>query len=145
MTDLQGSATKERLLAVMIDNAVATLLCLLVGAKIPVHLSPAGRWSIAILGYLIYFLVQEAVWGSTLGKRAFGLQVIRLDGGQVGWKEAGWRTLLRILEVNPLLLGAIPGGLAVAWSKRKQRLGDLIAGTLVVKRNALTPEEAHRG
>lgn len=138
---LKGNARKERLFAASIDNGVASVLCILVASKLPVHLLSTGRWSIAILSYLVYFFVQEAVWGSTLGKRLFGLQVIRLDGGQVGWEEAGWRTLLRILEVNPLLFGAIPGGLVIACSRRKQRLGDLIAGTVVVNRHALVSEQ----
>ena len=30
-------------------------------------------------------------------------------GGAVSWEEAGWRTLLRIVEVNPILLGMLPG------------------------------------
>jgi uncharacterized RDD family membrane protein YckC len=39
---------------------------------------------------------------------------------------------LRIIEVNPLLFGGIPAGIAVILSRRKQRIGDLLAGTVVV-------------
>ena len=134
---LMGNATKERLFAAGIDNFFATIACVLLAAKLPGQLSPVARWVIAGMAYLVYFLVQEAIWGTTLGKRAFHLQVARVDGGSVGWPEALWRTLLRILEVNPLLAGAIPGGLTVAFSKRKQRLGDMLAHTVVVHQTAL--------
>jgi uncharacterized RDD family membrane protein YckC len=144
LPDLNGEATKWRVFAGAVDNLFATILCVLIAAKLPGELSAVTRWGIAAAGYLAYFLIQEAVWRTTLGKRAFGLVVARLDGQSVGWREAGWRTVLRILEVNPLLFGAIPGGLAVTWSKRKQRLGDMLAGTVVVRRKALTGRDTAR-
>jgi len=147
MTDLRGNATKRRLFAAMIDNTIAMLVCLLSVAMYTSYRpdrSDEGinKGVIAMLVYLSYYFVQEGIWGTTLGKRAFGLQVVRVDGGRVGWWEAWLRTLLRILEVNPLLLGAIPGGLAIAWSRRKQRLGDMMAGTVVVNRDALASAQA---
>lgn len=42
------------------------------------------------------------------------------------------RTLLRVVEANPLLFGGVPAGVCILASKRNQRLGDLAAGTLVV-------------
>jgi uncharacterized RDD family membrane protein YckC len=92
---------------------------------------------LAMLACLGYFFFQEALWGATLGKRAFGLRVVRLDGRPAGWSASFWRTILRILEVNPALLGAIPEGLAVTWSKRKQRLGDMLAHRVMVRRDEL--------
>ena len=144
MTTLNGEATKWRLFAAGVDNFVASILCVLIAAKLPGELSAITRWGVAAVGFLLYFLVQEAIWQATLGKRAFGLTVARLDGLSVGWREAGWRTVLRILEVNPLFLGAIPGGLAVTWSKRKQRLGDMLARTVVVRRKPLAAERLAR-
>ena len=135
-----GNATKWRLFAAGVDNFVATILCVLIASRLPGNLSSAVRWFVAGSGYLAYFLIQEAVWGTTVGKRAFGLCVVRLDGRPAGWRAAAWRTILRILEVNPLLLGAIPGGIAVSRSKRKQRLGDMLAGTVVVGKQVATAE-----
>ena len=134
---LVGNATKERLFAATIDNFLAMMICVLFASRLPGDLSPLARWGIAGAAYLTYFLVQEAIWGTTIGKRVFHLRVSRLDGSEVGWSDTIWRTLLRVLEVNPLLAGAIPGGLAVAFSKRKQRLGDMLAGTVVVHQKVL--------
>lgn len=68
--------------------------------------------------------------GRTPGKRALGIRVVRTDGGPVGLVESIARNLLRAVEVP---LGYAPGVLAVALGSRRQRLGDLVAGTLVVR------------
>jgi uncharacterized RDD family membrane protein YckC len=68
--------------------------------------------------------------GRTPGKRALGLRVVRADGGPVGLVESLARNVLRAVEVP---LGYAPGVLAIALGPRRQRLGDLVAGTLVVR------------
>jgi uncharacterized RDD family membrane protein YckC len=68
--------------------------------------------------------------GQTPGKRALGLRVVRTDGAPVGLAESLARNLLRAVEVP---LGYAPAVLAVALGPRHQRLGDLVAGTLVVR------------
>jgi hypothetical protein len=61
MNHLKGDATKNRLFAMMIDNVLASILCVLVAAKLPGDLSSAVRWVLAGLGYLAYFVVPEAI------------------------------------------------------------------------------------
>jgi uncharacterized RDD family membrane protein YckC len=73
---------------------------------------------------------EVATGGQTPGKRALGLRVVRLDGAPVGLIDSAVRNLTRVLEL-PLLYA--PGVLAVAFTPRHQRLGDLLAGTAVVK------------
>jgi uncharacterized RDD family membrane protein YckC len=68
--------------------------------------------------------------GRTPGKRAMGLRVVRIDGARVGLAESLGRNLLRAVE---LPLAYAPAILAVALGRRRQRLGDLVAGTLVVR------------
>jgi uncharacterized RDD family membrane protein YckC len=75
-------------------------------------------------------LWEVAGGGRTPGKRVLGIRVVRLDGAPVGLGESLARNLLRALE---LPLGYAPGVLAVALGSRRQRLGDLVAGTLVVR------------
>jgi uncharacterized RDD family membrane protein YckC len=81
---------------------------------------------------VLYFPVPEAIWGVSLGKLATGLRVVDKAGRPPGLWKAVIRTLLRLLEVNPFLLGGIPAGIAVLASRRKQRLGDMAAGTYVL-------------
>lgn len=123
MTELNGDATKSRLFAAGVDNFFATLLCLLIASKLPGIESSWIRWEFAIFAYLGYFLVQEATWHTTLGKWLFGLTIVCLDGGAVGWPEAGSRTLLRIVEVNPILLGMLPGAIAMILSSASNGWG----------------------
>ena len=130
MAEVIGNYGKPRSFALAIDNLIATILCLLIASRLP-GLGSALRWSIASVVYLLYFLVQEGIWSKTLGKKVFGLVVHRLDGQQAGWRTAAIRTASRILEANPLLLGELPGAAAVVFSKKKQRFGDMWAGTVV--------------
>jgi uncharacterized RDD family membrane protein YckC len=68
--------------------------------------------------------------GRTPGKRAMGLRVVRTDGAPVGPAESIARNLLRAVEIP---LAYAPAILAVALGPRRQRLGDLVAGTLVIR------------
>ncbi|MFZ5855253.1 MAG: RDD family protein [Chloroflexota bacterium] len=74
----------------------------------------------------VYLILCETVWGMTAGKKSSNLKVIRKDGGKIAWWQAVIRALFAFIEYNPI--GAI-----VIWvTPLKQRLGDLVAGTLVV-------------
>ncbi|HET9230882.1 MAG TPA: RDD family protein [Vitreimonas sp.] len=81
---------------------------------------------------LLYFPVTEGFWGRTVGKLITGLQVVDRHGHKPGIGRALLRTLLRLFEVNPVLFGGVPAGIAVMCTKRKQRLGDLVADTYVI-------------
>ena len=126
-----GDTSKARLIAVFIDHLFAFALTMLVVAFVPESL-PILKAVFFFLIYLAYFVLLEALWSRTLGKFFQGLVVRKLDGSRCDWKGAVIRSALRIVEVNPLLLGGLPAGLVIIASERKQRIGDLLAGTLVV-------------
>ena len=86
---------------------------------------------------IIYFPVTEGIWGRSLGKLITGTVVVDNAGRAPGILKAALRTVTRLVEVNPLLLGGLPAGIAVAMSRRRQRLGDMLAGTYVVRRKDL--------
>lgn len=126
-----GDTSKARLIALFIDHLIAFALMLFVVALVPERF-PVVKGILFFLIYLAYFVVLEALWSRTLGKYFQGLIVRKLDGSRCDWKGSLIRSSLRILEVNPLLLGGLPAGIAILSSKRKQRVGDMLAGTLVV-------------
>jgi uncharacterized RDD family membrane protein YckC len=126
-----GDASKSRLIAVFLDHFIALALMLFVVALVPERL-PVIKAAFFFLIYLAYFVALEALWSRTLGKYFQGLIVRKLDGGRCDWRAALIRGGLRIVEVNPLLLGGLPAGLFVMSTDRKQRLGDILAGTVVV-------------
>jgi uncharacterized RDD family membrane protein YckC len=81
--------------------------------------------------WFLYFFLFEVFSGATPGKRSSFLRVIRKDGGKIQWWQAAIRAFFSIFEAN--IIGAI-----VIWlTPLKQRIGDLIAGTLVVNRDKL--------
>jgi uncharacterized RDD family membrane protein YckC len=86
--------------------------------------------AITLAADLVYFALSEGITGTTLGKRLFGLRVVRAeDGRPCGPLQAIIRTGLRLVDN---LLFSVPGIAAIVTSPRCQRLGDRAAKTLVV-------------
>lgn len=92
-----------------------------------------GKGIFAMLTFLMlwgYPIVMEAIWGQTIGKRALGLRVLSRDGAPVGWNAAIVRNLLRTVDMLPF--GYAIGVLSSLFDAHGRRLGDLVAGTVVV-------------
>jgi uncharacterized RDD family membrane protein YckC len=83
----------------------------------------------AMVVYDILFEVRGG--GRTPGKRAMGLRVVDADGGAVGLRTSAVRNLLRLVEGLPLSYA--PAVVCILLTRDNQRLGDLAAGTLVVR------------
>lgn len=103
------------------------------------ELSNAPKWVIAILIIVLflivwsYFAFFEWIWsGQTPGKRWLKLRVIREDGRPVTFWEAAVRNFLRSFDMMPFPFYSI-GLISVFISSRDQRVGDLVAGTVVVR------------
>ena len=109
------------------------------------------KWTIAILiaiPFLLewgYFTLFEAFWrGQTPGKRIMRIRVIQQTGRPVSLFESMGRNLLRAVDLLPAFY--IIGVISMFATRRQQRLGDLIAGTLVVHERPLeTPLESIGG
>lgn len=100
------------------------------------------KWTLAIMviiSFLIfsgYFVFFEWLWnGQTPGKRLMKLRVIREDGRPITFWEALARNLLRLFDVLPWIFPPVysVGLIAVFASRRDQRIGDIFAGTVVVR------------
>jgi uncharacterized RDD family membrane protein YckC len=126
-----GNSGRPRIFAFILDSLLATVAAFLAVAALKSDSAYLAGGALCFT-YLSYFFLSEALWSRTPGKYLQGLVVVGADGGPCGWRAALIRTLLRVLEVNPLLFGGLPAGVTILTSKRNQRLGDLAAGTLVV-------------
>ena len=88
-----------------------------------------------ILGLVViwsYFILLEWLWnGQTFGKRIFRLRVINEDGSPAQFTAVLIRNLLRLVDFLPALYGV--GVLVIVLSPKSQRLGDMAAGTYVVR------------
>jgi uncharacterized RDD family membrane protein YckC len=138
----------SRFLAVLIDSLIQTAVLIIlglifVGAGLGVRSagfagSPtAGVWIVAILIFIYfllmygYFILFESIWnGQTPGKRLTHIRVIKDSGQPITAIDAVGRNLLRIVDQLPFAYGF---GVLCAWiSPQSKRLGDYVAGTVVV-------------
>jgi len=79
-----------------------------------------------------FFLCEACFGGRTIGKKAVGIRVIGAEGTPITREAAALRNLLRVVDIQPAGTSLIGLGL-VALHPRAQRLGDIVAGTVVVR------------
>lgn len=96
-------------------------------------LAGAGIGAVLILLFCaewVYFVAWEGFQGRSPGKRAVNLHVVTIEGRPIGFREAALRNVLRAADILPI--GYVVGVVSMLCTKRFQRLGDLVAGTMVV-------------
>ena len=92
----------------------------------------SNRQLLEFLGLtVVYYTIMEAVTGTTLGKMLLGLRVVKMDGSHYGLKSVLLRNILRIIDGLPVFY--LVGITSIGVTTWKQRLGDLAAGTQVVR------------
>ncbi|ABF89907.1 RDD family protein [Myxococcus xanthus DK 1622] len=80
----------------------------------------------------LYWTVSEVFFhGQTVGKRVLGIRVVRTDGSPVGVYESAVRNLCRAVDFLPMLYAA--ACVSMLLTRQHRRLGDLLAGTLLVR------------
>ena len=135
----------SRFIAILIDSLIlgaALFLLIFLAAFILPALNLLGpksaSWGLGIFFLIIfllfwgYFALFEAFNnGRTLGKRVAKIRVIHQSGRGINFAEALARNLVRVIDYLPGFYGV--GIAAMFMSKRSQRLGDMVAGTLVVR------------
>lgn len=87
------------------------------------------------LGFDIYFEVRHS--GQTPGKKIAGIRVLREGGAPLDFRSACVRNLLGLADFLPGFY--LLGGFLVLVSSRGQRLGDMAAGTIVIRERAMRP------
>jgi uncharacterized RDD family membrane protein YckC len=130
----------RRIAAALVDILLMAILFVVLGLLIGDSETDDGSASINLEGgaavlyfalVLLYYGVTEATTGQTLGKRLLGVRVVKVDGSRPSAGAIAGRTLLRIVDGIPFayLLGFV---VVLATGRRRQRIGDLAAGTTVV-------------
>lgn len=124
----------SRAMASVIDHLL--ILTAWAGLNVLDDYLPIGGTVLAVLSFLLfwgYFTGFEAWWqGRTPGKKRLGIRVVLTDGRPVGLEGAALRNLVRVVDllVPPPY---ISGMLSIFFHPQSKRLGDLVAGTLVVR------------
>ncbi len=133
--EYEPASIGDRILATLLDYLVFlgwVLLTLATPAGLGMNLN-TFYVVIALLPILFYDLLCEYFLnGQSVGKLALGTRVVMLDGSQPGLGAYLLRWVLRIVESVPFLWGIVPI-ITVAVNGKGQRLGDIAAGTSVVK------------
>src|SRR6187200_3280480 len=138
----------NRFIACAIDHAIQAITVILMllafitlanYSSLGDRLSSAPKWVYAVLIVILFLIVSgyfaffEWVWsGQTPGKRWLKLRVIREDGRPITFWEASVRNLLRSFDMMPFPFYSI-GLISVFSTSRDQRVGDMVAGTVVVR------------
>jgi uncharacterized RDD family membrane protein YckC len=153
----------SRFLAWLFDNALVTgivfvgMLVMTAAAGVGFREARVGFMS-GVLGFVGLLIVFGAQWGyfvvcewwmggQTPGKRIFGLRVLSTDGVRITFEQSALRNLLRMADAFPVAavvgtgdplwhlfpLFFLPGALSAFLSPRAQRIGDTVAGTIVVE------------
>ncbi|HEU5239665.1 MAG TPA: RDD family protein [Pyrinomonadaceae bacterium] len=138
----------NRFIACAIDHTIQIIVLITMAivfliisnaADIGSRLTNAPKWVIALLvviQFIIingYFAIFEWLWsGQTPGKRWLKLRVIREDGRPISFYEAMIRNLIRVIDFMVPPFYSV-GLVSVFATSRDQRVGDLVAGTVVVR------------
>ncbi len=136
----------RRLLAALLDSAVWVI-----GISWILRSFPSGFFSdhrvaggaivlVLLSAWFNYFAICEWRYGQTIGKNAFGIRVLPVAAGaKLTYNDAALRNLLRLVDLPLALIGV--DWLIVHRSPRRQRLGDRVAKTVVVREQ---PKQAPR-
>jgi uncharacterized RDD family membrane protein YckC len=133
----------RRIFAVSIDSSILSGIMFLVngsfgsmhvtGGTIPTNYTTIYTvdWPWYILLVFAYFFILEARFSSTIGKRLLGLLVVDSAGQPITLRAALLRNLLRFIDALPCFY--LLGGVIMFLMPQRQRIGDLVAQTLVVR------------
>ncbi|MBN1209845.1 MAG: RDD family protein [Myxococcaceae bacterium] len=132
----------SRFIAWLLDAFIVAVgtMAVLIGLNLLMVAFPGFASALSIV---VYFLVDwgygiglETAWsGQTVGKRVMSLRVIQESGVRIGFYHAALRNLARPVDRLPLLY--LVGGITALASRSHQRLGDMLAGTIVVRERRL--------
>ncbi|WP_267886095.1 RDD family protein [Kitasatospora azatica] len=136
---LRTAKLPSRALAVVLDLAVEFAAFFIVTVLLLTLLEGLDGAAAAALMIcmMVFFLVAVPVTvetlthGRSLGKMALGLRVVRLDGGPARFRHALVRGLVGIIEI--ILLTGVPAAITSLVNSDGRRLGDIFAGTIVVR------------
>jgi uncharacterized RDD family membrane protein YckC len=123
----------RRIAAGVVDLAVVGLVAVVLRAVAGGEFT-TGLAAVTVAWGLFYYFVSESTWSQTLGKRLLGLRVERSGGGAPDERAVALRTVVRVVDgIAFYLVGLL---VMLRTGERRQRLGDIVAGTVVVDARA---------
>ncbi|MDG5821363.1 RDD family protein [Natronococcus sp. A-GB7] len=125
----EGDVVLARVAGFLIDHVLTVILGLLLLLAMGPE-TTAGVYFFGAVAYLGYFVALEAAFGQTAGKYVAGVAVVNPDGTPISAGQALVRNVLRIVDG---ILNYAVGLVVMLVTEDRQRIGDLAAGTRVVR------------
>jgi uncharacterized RDD family membrane protein YckC len=129
-----GEGAVMRGVALLID----IILLAIVGVVLQLALGETAGGCVSFIVGLVYWIGMPVYRGATIGKLALGMVIIKEDGSPIDLGASAIRYLLYIVDFFPYIIPGLTGAVLIATSPTKQRLGDRVAKTLVVKKDAVS-------
>ncbi|MDQ0935045.1 RDD family protein [Streptomyces turgidiscabies] len=137
--ELRPAKLPSRALAILLDLVVVGLVYTVVTVVVVMStasLDEAAQAALAVAAFILVLVgapiaVETLSHGRSLGKMACGLRVVRDDGGPIRFRHALVRGAVGVVEI--LMTFGVVACIASLVSARGRRLGDVVAGTLVVR------------
>ncbi len=142
--EYEAAGVGYRILATILDGIFIMIYVVIIMLILGISVSGASDYfsdnyylMIAILillglpVLLYHFLSETFMNGQSFGKKIVGIKVVKLDGTQPGIGSYLIRSLLRIIDIQ--IMNGLVALISVAVSEKSQRLGDMAAGTTVIK------------
>lgn len=141
--DLPPASIGPRILSGLLDYFVVQIIAyalVLAASALAGQLDDALRVSAVLVAFLLAWIaypvtVETLTRGRSIGKLAAGLRTVRDDAGPITFRHALARGLLGVVEIY--LLWGVPAILSSLISDKGKRIGDLVAGTYVVRETVL--------
>ena len=142
--ELTLAGVGSRFVSALLDLLLQTVLLVGVtglGAAVQAFGSGFGYALVLVAGFLVFaaydVLFEVFAAGRTPGKRMNGLRVVRIDGSPVNFFTSAIRNVLRLVDILPGMY--LVGIVTILVTRQNQRLGDVAAGTLVVRERTEQP------
>jgi uncharacterized RDD family membrane protein YckC len=144
--ELTLAGVGSRFISALVDLMLQIVLLVSVsgvGAAVGAFGSGFGAVVVFLADFLIFsaydVLFEVFASGRTPGKRLNGLRVVRVDGSPVTFFTSAIRNVLRLVDILPFVAPYLVGIVTILATRRNQRLGDVAAGTLVVRERTQQP------
>jgi len=142
--ELQLAGVGSRFMAACVDLFLQFLIVAVVAVLLENVVGGGFAAALLVITFFIVLYAYDVLFevlagGRTPGKRLVHLRVVRASGGPIDLPASALRNLLRIIDGFIFLY--LPGLICVLATRRNQRIGDLAAGTLVI-RDAPRPKRA---
>jgi uncharacterized RDD family membrane protein YckC len=126
----------SRFVARLLDTVIQLTIIFALVAGIGITSAPGVARAVAVVVIFLVLFAYDVPFellngGRTVGKMAAGIRVVAIGGDPIAFLASAIRNILRLVDFLPAIYAA--GAITIVATRRDQRLGDLAAGTLVVR------------